>query len=315
MKKGLVSIVVPVYNVEDYILRCLKSISGQSYEKLEILVVDDGATDGSGRLCDDFAKADRRVQVFHKKNGGLSDARNFGIKKARGEFIALVDSDDYVDKDFIRNLYAGAIEGGADIAVCGYNGTALKAGVMSGAEAAVRLLVEQENVDIVAWNKLYRRELFDKILYPVGRKYEDSLTTYKLLAAAKKVAYVWKTGYFYEEQRVGSIMNSSKNKERLKVRFEAATEACEYFKNEEKLLAAAKVAVLTARFAFVDAAIKGLVDEKYLRENLGWVKRNWWKYAHNLEMTGKLRLYILLVRMNMYVVFRRVLFCVTNPKV
>ena len=95
---SLVSVVVPVYNIKDYIEKCLKSIVSQSYDNLEIVVVDDGSTDESGKLCDEFAKKDKRVRVFHKKNGGLSDARNFGIKKSQGEIVALVDGDDYVEK-------------------------------------------------------------------------------------------------------------------------------------------------------------------------------------------------------------------------
>ena len=156
----LVSVVVPVYNVEKYVEKCLKSLMGQSYGALEIIVVDDGSTDGSGAICDEMAAGDKRVRVFHKKNGGLSSARNYGIKRAKGEYVCLVDSDDWVKRDFVKKMVGEAVREGADVAVCGYNDEVPREEVLTGEEVTVRLLTWQENMEIIAWNKMYRRRLF-----------------------------------------------------------------------------------------------------------------------------------------------------------
>lgn len=307
-KEPLISVIIPVYNVEGYVLRCLKSVSGQSYKKIEILIIDDGSTDSSGKICDEFVRNEKKAQVFHKKNGGLSDARNFGIGKAKGEFIVLVDSDDYVKEEFVTDFYNKISCSGADIAVCGYNGIILEEKIISGTEAAEQLLIKQENADIVAWNKMYKKGLFNNILYPVGKRHEDTLTTYKLYAAAGKVAYMAEDNYVYEEQRAGSIMNLVKNEERLDVRLAAALEACEYFKQNKTLRDAAEVSVLLARFAFIDAAIKGEVGQNCLCKNVKWIKDNWRYLKINPKMTRKLRVYIFLLRFNVYKIARKILF-------
>ncbi|MBR0467508.1 glycosyltransferase family 2 protein [Candidatus Saccharibacteria bacterium] len=309
MDKPLVSIIVPVYNIEKYILRCLKSLARQKYENIEILVIDDGSSDESGKICDEFASGNERVKVFHKKNGGLSDARNYGIRKAKGELIALVDGDDYVSEDYILVLVENLVEKDVDIVVCGYNDVVSKAGVMTGAEATANLLVGQENIDIVAWNKLYVKRLFveENIWYPVGEKNEDSLTTYKLYAAAKKVVYVDRALYNYIE-RDGSIMNNTETHERLKMREKAAEEAVQYFEGDVDLKKAAEVALLTAKYAFVDAGLRGEVPKSVMRENMSWIKKNIDLYCENQFVTRKIRIYNTLVKKCFwgYKLFRRI---------
>ena len=303
----LVSVVVPVYNIRDYIEKCLKSIVSQSYDNLEIVVVDDGSTDGSGKLCDEFAKKDKRVRVFHKKNGGLSDARNFGIKKSQGEIVALVDGDDYVDADYIKAMYEVMVKDDSDIVVCGFDNNIPSSFVVSGEEATKKLLVEQENIEIVAWNKLYKKELFEKgIEYPVGEKHEDALTTYKLFAEAKKVSYVSKSLYHYVT-REDSIMGQKDVVGRLKMREKAAKEAVEYFTDNSHLKQAAEVAVLTARYAFMDAAIHGEIDKKFFSPNAKWVNENRKKYQNNKLMTKKLKLYNSLNHLKLYKAFRTII--------
>jgi glycosyltransferase involved in cell wall biosynthesis len=303
---SLVSVVVPVYNIKNYIEKCLESIISQSYENLEIVVVDDGSTDESGRLCDEFAKKDKRVKVFHKKNGGLSDARNFGIKKSQGEIVALVDGDDYVDADYIKAMYEVMVKDDSDIVVCGFDNIIPSSFVVSGEEATKKLLVEQENIEIVAWNKLYKKELFEKgIEYPVGDKHEDALTTYKLFAEAKKVSYVSKSLYHYVK-REDSIMGQKDIVGRLEMRKKAAKEAVEYFADNSQLKQAAEVAVLTARYAFMDAAIHGEINKKYFAPNAKWVDENRKKYQNNKLMTKKLKLYNSLNHLKLYKVFRTI---------
>ena len=125
-KQPLISVIVPVYNVENYLPRCLDSIINQTYTNLEILLVDDGATDNSGKLCDEYAQKDNRIRVFHKENGGVSSARNMGLDNATGEYIAFVDSDDYIDKCMYEIMLNSSVQNNADIVVCGYLSQSIK---------------------------------------------------------------------------------------------------------------------------------------------------------------------------------------------
>lgn len=305
--KPLVSVIVPVYNVRDYVDKCLESLIRQSYDNLEIVVVDDGATDGSGEICDELAKSDKRIKVFHKKNGGLSSARNYGIKKAKGEYVCLVDSDDYVKKDFVKALAEEAIRSDADIVACGYNDEIPMDRTMTGKEAAVTLLTKQNNMEIIAWNKLYRRELFGDILYPEGENYEDNLTTYKLLSKARRIAYVQKSLYVYRE-RVGSITNKDEKEKKLLAREKAAREAIKYFKNGD-LKSAADIALLTAKLAWIDFAINGAVEKRYLTESKNWIQKNKTALLSNRLLNKKLKLYVFLVTNfggKLYILFRKI---------
>lgn len=306
--KLLVSVIVPVYNIKKYIERCLKSLLVQNYKNIEIIVVDDGATDGSGEICDRFAKLDNRVRVFHKKNGGLSSARNFGIKKARGEYICLVDGDDYVERDFVGAMLEIAEGKNADIVVCGYNGMVPADKTLSGKDAVIKLLVEQENLEIIAWNKLYRKKLFDEIEYPEGRNYEDTLTTYKLLARAKKVSYIPTSLYKYVE-RDGSITNSDKKEAKLNMREVAALEAIDYFSGNQELKKAAEVALLTAKIAFIDFSVSGAIRKEKGEQAMRWVRKNVKKYRNNRFMTLKLKTYLRMICMGggaLYILFRKI---------
>lgn len=304
----LVSIIVPVYNVKDYVKKCLEALIDQSYKNTEIIVVDDGATDGSGKICDEMAKEDKRIKVYHKENGGLSSARNFGIKKAKGEYICLVDSDDSVEEDFVKDMIEAALNKKADVVVCGYNNDVPAEIEMTGEEAAVRLLTKQDNMEIVAWNKMYKRELFNDIKYPEGKNYEDTLTTYKLLSVAKKVVYVLESLYIYAE-REESITKNDKKIEKLMARETAAKEAMEYFDGKKKLKEAAEIAMLTANIAFIDFALNGQIDKKYSEYGRKWVINNASKLKNNQLMTSKLKMYVGMIAKGggiMYSIFRKI---------
>ena len=306
--KPLVSIIVPVYNVKDYVLTCLESLISQSYNSIEIIIVDDGSTDGSGEICDRFALGDDRTKVFHKKNGGLSSARNYGIKKAKGKYICLVDSDDYVKKEFVEKMVNEVVSQGADIAVCGYNDVVPKKQLLSGRDATIKLLVDQENIEIIAWNKMYERKLFDDVRYPVGKNYEDNLTTYKLLSKAECVAYVPESLYIYRE-RTGSIMKMGKKEEKLKAREAAAAEAKEFFEGKKELSEAADIAMLTAKLAFVDFAVSGVIEKRYINYGVTWIKKHKKQLLKNKYLTKKLRLYVYLIthlNAKLYIGFRKI---------
>lgn len=208
MEYPLISVIVPVYKVEDYLPRCVDSLLAQTYPNLEIYLVDDGSPDRCGILCDEFAAADPRIRVIHKENGGLSSARNAGIDVAEGEYLGFVDSDDWVEPDFYEQLYAAAAKFGASMAYCGRldeeSGTGAQTvglcpereEVISG-EEFVRRVFHWENVDSAAWDKLYRRELFREIRYPLGVICEDVPVTYRLALLGGRVAACPKPLYHY----------------------------------------------------------------------------------------------------------------------
>lgn len=308
MDKTLVSIIVPVYNIQDYICKCLESLARQNYENIEIIIVDDGSTDKSSKICDEFVKKEKRARVYHKKNGGLSDARNFGIKKSNGKIIALVDGDDYVEKGYIKSMIEVLESTDADVVVCGFNNEIPKSAIMVGKEATKKLLIGQENIDMVAWNKLYKKELFikEKIWYPTKMKHEDALTTYKLFSKAKVVAYLNKSLYHYVE-REKSIMAEVRTVDRLKIRELAAKEAIDYFNNDIDMKNAAKISLLLAKYAFIDAAVRGEIDNEYYTKNIEWVKNNKNSFKGNKYLTKKLKLYNFLVLIHSYKIFRKII--------
>lgn len=215
----LITVVVPVYNVELYLHQCIESIRNQTYKELEIILVDDGSTDTSGIICDECAKKDERIIVIHKENGGLSDARNTGIKIASGEYICFIDSDDFIDAYMLENLYLACVQNEAQISICKrrfvYDNERFESinkkystKVFSGIEGFKHFLLEDIDGFVVAWNKLYKTNLFYNIQYPKGIIHEDCFTTYKLLLASKTVVYIEYIGYFYR-QRNDSIMKNS----------------------------------------------------------------------------------------------------------
>lgn len=218
-KHPLISIIVPIYNVEEYLPRCVESILAQTYKNLEIILVDDGSTDHSGEICDTYRGKDARIRVIHKKNGGLSDARNAGLDIMTGEYVACIDSDDFVSPFFISNLWIALDKSGSDMAsswfVEYYNGDIVpsaqevelaKVKELS-REKYFEKLLYQDGVEISAWGKLYKSSFFKNVKYPVGKLYEDVPTTYKLIEQAKKIAVIPNIDYYYY-QRENSIAQS-----------------------------------------------------------------------------------------------------------
>ena len=189
------SIIVPVYNVENQLYRCVDSLIHQTYADLEIILVDDGSTDSSGTMCDDLASKDSRIRVIHQSNRGLSGARNSGLDIMTGEYVFFVDSDDYIAKDTIEKLYMLLQRHNADIMACGFSHvfdgnepeeafTSNAPGVWNGHDSIIQMM-RTNNICTVAWNKLYRSTLWENIRFPEGRVHEDEATTYKLLYKAK----------------------------------------------------------------------------------------------------------------------------------
>lgn len=218
----LISIIIPVYNVEKYLSRCLDSVVNQTYKNLEIIIVDDGSTDDSGRICDEYKKRDDRIKVYHKENGGLSDARNFGIGKASGDYIGFVDSDDWISENMFNELKNLIIKNHADIAVCGIARIAgdhlkpkqpkVKITKYSQEEYVKKYFkIESQSIEYYAWNKLYKSELLSPEQYPYGLTSEDVLGTYKTIIKAKKIVTTNQKYYYYFKNPTGITSDISKN--------------------------------------------------------------------------------------------------------
>lgn len=236
MKNDKISIVVPIYNMENYLNKCINSIINQTYSNIEILLIDDGSTDKSSEMCDNWEKRDNRIRVFHKKNGGLSDAKNYGIEHATGEYIGFVDSDDWIEHDMYEQLYNEAKNNKADIVICGryleYDNHTIEQLkneriIMNSKEAIIKLNTFY-GFDMSSCDKLYNINLFKNIRFPYGKKCEDAYVTYKLFGNAKKIEYFPKCFYHYL-QRNNSI---SKNKLLNKDLVYAAQEQTEYISSK-----------------------------------------------------------------------------------
>lgn len=240
LKDKLISIIVPVYQTKEYINDCLDSVINQTYRNLEIIVVDDGSTDGSGEICDSYAKADDRIKVIHGINGGLSHARNVGIDIAKGEYLVFIDSDDMVHPEFISYLYKLCESTGSDIAQCDFLMIKDKNDILSPQKVEHICIYSPQEVlaktymgfeavrYIVAWNKMYKKQIFDNVRFPKGKIHEDAYTAHKLFWNAKKIVVSNLYLYWYL-QRADSIIGKKFSVKRLDS-IEASREKREFFK-------------------------------------------------------------------------------------
>ncbi len=224
MSQPLISVILPIYNIEKYLRKCMDSLQRQTYQNLEILMVDDGATDSCPAICDEYASNDSRIHALHKQNGGLSDARNFGIAHASGEYITCIDPDDYVDDDYVEYLYSLIEKYETKMSVCQhrvhYDGGQIKdLGISSVAKEVVteeaitnheciKRMCYHDVIDTSAWAKLYRRDLFDSVQYPKGKIFEDIGTTYALMLQCDRIAVGYASKYNYMFH-MNSIVNGS----------------------------------------------------------------------------------------------------------
>lgn len=218
----LISVIVPVYKVEKQINRCIESIVNQSYGNLEIVLVDDGSPDDCPRICDEWAQKDKRIRVVHKVNGGLSDARNAGLKVSTGDYIGFVDSDDWIAPEMYMKLVECMKKNDCDIAACAVKMIwdtksilfAPKVNMIMDNLDAERALLEEKVLRHPVWYKLYRRKIIEGVNFEVGRYHEDVFWSYLVFAKANKVGIIDYEGYFYS-QREDSIMGSNYSIKRL----------------------------------------------------------------------------------------------------
>ena len=220
----LISVIVPIYNTEKYLVECVESLRRQTYSNIEIILVDDGSTDASIEICDGFAEKDSRVRVFHKKNEGVAVARNFGIQHSNGQYVVIVDSDDVAVDRMIEVLYTQIKEKDADIAVGNYYIYDESDGnfyyYITDDDYCVEVLSSQELIDRQAgawqWNssafivtvaKLYKKDLFEDVSFTHGRRFDDEASTHRLFLRSKKTVFINDNLYIYR-RRSGSIMRS-----------------------------------------------------------------------------------------------------------
>ena len=221
MNNSLVSVIIPVFNTAPYLVEALDSVINQTYLNLEIIIIDDGSTDGSGAICDEYAERDGRIRVIHQDNRGLSAARNSGLDAMTGEAVAFLDSDDAYHKDFILNMWSALNRENADLVICRFttysvakkttcsievsSSNLLGKGLYDRADA-LRALVGKR-INSYVWNKLYSRELWYKLRFPVGHVFEDLDTTYRVFDKCKKV-YILDESLYLKRSHVGSISNT-----------------------------------------------------------------------------------------------------------
>lgn len=270
MCQAKVSVIVPVYNVERYLEKCLDSIINQTYKNLDIILVDDGSPDGCGLICDNYAAKDNRITVIHQQNGGLSAARNAGIKASTGEYLSFIDSDDYVQSHFIERMVEICEQKEVDICICGFTSVEnqltaenTSVDVYSRHDIIMKLCQDGTGVYTVAWNKIYKRYIFDELRFMNGRIHEDEAIMHKLLWRSEKTAVIEDCLYFYRHNEQ-SITNSAFSVKRLDAAI-GYKERIVFFKE----LSEEKAAVLTeAVYCY------------FLRENFANIKKciKNWKY-------------------------------------
>ncbi|MBS4205804.1 glycosyltransferase [Lederbergia citrea] len=209
-----ISIIVPVYKVEQYIHKCINSILAQTFKEFELILVNDGSPDCCGEICDEYAKRDARIKVIHKENGGLADARNAGLEIAQGDYIGFVDSDDWIEPDMYELLYNMCTENDCEISSCTSTIYFTDKTVINGTHPltihdrneAMKEILKGELYDEVVWTKLIKRNLLNDIRFPVGRIYEDTAFTYKVIHKSQRVCSIGLPKYHYIK-RENSIMD------------------------------------------------------------------------------------------------------------
>lgn len=215
-----ISIIVPVYKVQPYLHRCVDSILGQTFRDFELILVDDGSPDGCPAICDDYARQDERIVVIHQKNGGLSAARNAGLDCAKGEYIAFIDSDDWVHPEYLQRLYQALVEAQADLSLCSLQTVCadpsdprhnhpvpLPSEILNQQDMVLKMTQPDSWRYVIACCKLYRRRIFDLLRYPVGFQHEDAALWHHVIAACSRIVCISDPLYFYYQHST-SIMGA-----------------------------------------------------------------------------------------------------------
>ena len=302
----LISIIVPVYNVEKYVSKCIESILNQTYTNIELILVDDGSKDKSGQICDEYANKDNRITVIHKQNEGVSKTRNRGLEIAKGSYISFIDSDDYVENNFIEELYYLIKENNTQIAQCGFasfeenkkeekevqEGETTK--IYTGKQMIADIYTVLWIPNTVVWNKLYKAELVKKIKFKENVIYEDEFFSWKIFYAVDKIAVTEKKLYNYRKV-AGSITNQKYTIERLS-HIEALEERLEIFKRdqEKELYDKTLNTYLVALTENYNNCKKYIPDSKNIQKELKSKFKKNWKKAIGSKSISSLEKFLIL---------------------
>lgn len=314
----MISIIIPVFNVENEIYNCFESVAKQSYKDVEIIFIDDGSEDSSGRICDLFAKKDSRVRVIHQRNKGLSAARNKGLELARGEYVGFVDSDDVINKFMYEILYNNIVSENCDVSICALEKIKNdidserismreneEVVIMNASEVMYKVVVDEE-IKSYAVNKLYKKKLFDKIRFPEGKIFEDKFTFYKIINISKKIAISSYVGYYYI-LRENSLNGAKFNSNKYDI-IEASLEIISFCSKEyPKLVPVAKMATVKSAFYLLNHYIRSGANQVFLEKKVVQIIKKYKReYLRSTEPTLKQKIAMLLLLIN-YKLYRAVL--------
>ncbi len=308
----LISVIVPVYNVEKYLVYCLDSILAQTYNNLQIILVDDGSTDSSGKICDEYKLKDVRIQVIHKANGGLSDARNTGMKQAKGEYISFIDSDDYIYPTFYKELVNNLQKYDADISQCQFLRIDIKEVgnfktiIECENDKIKETIITKNNIEalnelygprlfpyvqkVVVWNKIYKKEVLSNIEFPLGKLHEDEYTTHKILYKMNKMVYTNKCLYGYIQTK-NSIIRQEIKQKRIDDNLDAYIKSSEFFEkhSEKQIEMQSKRRYLENCIELAGKVLKG--NSEYKRSQIIQItnlyKENYYPYIQDIKKFSK----------------------------
>lgn len=239
-----ISVIVPIYNIQNWLNKCLASILNQTFKDFEVILVDDGSTDNSDKICEKFIKKDKRFKYFLKKNGGLSDARNYGLNEAKGKYVVFVDGDDFLQKDYLQTLYTNITNHSADVAMCNCNivddeGEKIAmvplpvTGLINGRRFLNCVFYERAGLSYtVVWNKIFKKDIFSTIRFSKGKLYEDEFINPKLYWNLERI-FVFDRPLYNYVQRQSSIINSSLNRKKVINGIEALTKRIIFYKTRD----------------------------------------------------------------------------------
>lgn len=293
---SLVSVIVPVYKVEKYLEKCVSSIISQTYKNLEIILVDDGSPDNCPNMCDEFAKKDKRIKVIHKENGGLSDARNAGLDIMTGDFVCFVDSDDWVEKNYVEEMLNIQQKTNADVVACGINLVDEESGevgiyykldkttTFESSEIIEKYYNGNGIISGVAWNKLYKKQIFENLRYPKGIVFEDVAIILNILFQCKKVVILKDMLYNYLD-RQGSIMKSNWNHQKLVSKLFMFGQRLDFLINNN--LTKYLGLELVIRVNDVCWTYRELCDKKEKKWFKTEILKLWKKYKKHIKLTKK----------------------------
>lgn len=306
MKK--ISVIVPIYNIEKYLTRMLESLITQSYTNLEIILIDDGSSDSSGKICDEYLHKDNRIRVIHKDNEGVSVARNLGIELATGDYIGFVDSDDIIDKDMYKKLYNNMINNDCDISVCNYCSFIEKPSFeyhdklkIFNKEEALKDIISDGLITNFLWNKLFKRNLFNDIEFPKGKIYEDMYVMPKLLEKINRLCFDNSKlyGYFIRTNSYVNTYNQTKNINYLEFSDSCYNYLTKYPFLKDNLVNYRNFYIYSAYLQAAKSSCKDIFKDKGM-DNYYKLFRKSFKIDDNYSYKRKLLFYVLYINKQLF---------------